>query len=101
MEQFLAYLIHEDSLKPWLEEQFVSDMNAANLKLSLRRGMATVWGVRDEAPMEAAATIVAVEGWCLRRLIYIKGQRLSQLNCKWTASLHEALRFLTGKQWLV
>ena len=56
--------------------------------------MAKVWNLSDEDPMEAAATIMVVEGWCLRHLIHLKGQKWSQLNCKWTASLHEALRFL-------
>ena len=56
--------------------------------------MATVWSVRDEDLMEAAATIVVFEGWCLRHLIYLKGQRWSTQNCKWTTSLNEALRFL-------
>ena len=94
MEQLLAYRAREESLKPWLEEQIINDLYVADLKLSLRRDMAKVWSVRDEDPMEAAATIVVVEGWCLRHLIYLKGQRWSTLNCKWTASLNEALRFL-------
>ena len=44
--------------------------------------------------MGAAATIATVEGCCLRYLICLKGQRWSQLNCKWAAGLHEALGFL-------
>ena len=89
-----AYLDHEESLKPWLEEQFVSDIYAADLKLGLCRDMAKVWSVREEDPMEAAATIVAMEGWCLRHIIYLKGQQWSQLNCTSTASLFEALHFM-------
>ena len=34
----------------------------ADLKLGLRQDMVKVWVVRVEDPMEAAATIVAVEG---------------------------------------
>ena len=94
MGRLLAYIAREESLKPWLEEQFISDLYAADLKLGLRRDMAKVWSMSDEDPMEAAATIVVVEGWCLRHLIYLKSQRWSKLNCKWTASLNEALRFL-------
>ena len=94
VERLLAYLAREESLKPWLEEQFMSDLYAADLKLGMRRDMAKVWSVRDEDPMEAAATIVVVEGWCLRHLVFLKGQRWSQQNVKWTASLLEALRFL-------
>ena len=61
-------------------------MYAADLKLDLRWDMTKVWSMSDEDLMEPAATIVAVEGWCLRHLICLKGQKWSQLNCKWTAS---------------
>ena len=37
MGQYLAYPYREESLKPWLEEQFISDLYAADLKLGLRR----------------------------------------------------------------
>ena len=94
MEPLLVYIDREESLKLWLEEQLVNELYEADLKLGLRRDMAKVWSVSDEDPIEAAATIVLVEGWCLRHLIYLEGQRWSQLNCKWIASLYEALRFL-------
>ena len=61
MERFLAYLVHEESLKPWWGEHYVNDLYAADLKLGCHRDMTKVWSVRDEDPMEAAATIVAVE----------------------------------------
>ena len=86
MERFLAYLAREKIFKPRLEEQFVSDLHAADLKLGLRRNMAKVWSVSDDDPMEASATIVVVEGWCHSHLIYLKGQSWSKLNCIWTAS---------------
>ena len=87
IEQFLAYLSREESLKPWLEEQFVSDLYAADLNPGLRRDMAKIGSVSEEVPMAAAATIVVVEGWCLRHLIFLQGQRWSQRNCNWIASL--------------
>ena len=77
-----------------MEEQFISSMYAADLKLGLRRDMEKVWSVSDKDPMMAAATIVVVEGWCLRHLILLKGQRWSQRNCNWAASLLKFLRLL-------
>ena len=62
MEQTLAFLAREESLNPWLEEQFTSSLYAADLKLGLRRDMAKVWSVSNEEPLEATATIVLVEG---------------------------------------
>ena len=43
MERLLANLARYESLTPWLEEQFVSGIYAADLKLGLRRDMAKVW----------------------------------------------------------
>ena len=48
MEQTLDYLIHKESLKPWLEEQFVSDLCAVDLKFGLRRDTAIMWCVIEE-----------------------------------------------------
>ena len=89
MERFQAYVAHQESLKPWLKEQFISSLYAAYLTLGLRRDIAKVWSVSDEAPMAAAATIVVVEGWYLCHLIFLKGQRWSQRTCNWIASLDE------------
>ena len=71
-ERLLAFLEQEGSLKPWLEEHFVRDLNAADFKL-LRRDMAKVWSESDEDPMAAADTIVVVEDWCFRHLIFLQG----------------------------
>ena len=79
-EQFIAYLARNEIQKPWMDEQFVCDLYAADLKLGLHRGMAKVWSGKEEGPMEAAATLVAVEGWCLHCLIFLKGRKWSQLN---------------------
>ena len=63
MEQFLAYLAREKSLKHWLDEQYISALYDADVKLGLRRDVVKVWNVSEEDPIEAAATIEGVEGW--------------------------------------
>ena len=42
VERLLAYLSRKESLKPSLEEQFISDLYVADLKLGLRRDMVKV-----------------------------------------------------------
>ena len=76
MQPLLVYIDREVSRKPWLEEQFFNDLYDTDLKLGLRRDMTKVWSISDEDPKEAAATIVLVDGWRLRHLIYLKGQRI-------------------------
>ena len=67
MKQFLAYLAREKSLKPWLGEQFVCDF-----RLGVRRDMAKLRSDREKDLLEATSIIVAVEGWCLLRFIFLK-----------------------------
>ena len=42
VERLLAYLAREECLEPWLEEQFIGDLYAADLKLGPRRDMGKV-----------------------------------------------------------
>ena len=64
-------------MKRWLEAQFTADLYGADLRLGMRPNMALLWCVKDENPLEAAGTIIVLEGWCLRHLAYIQGQPLT------------------------
>ena len=73
MVRFLSYLAREESLKPWMDEQSVCEFYEADLRLGLHRDIVKVCSVKQEVRMEAAATTVAVDGWCLRHLIVPRG----------------------------
>ena len=62
-EHYTTYLAQEDNMTLWLEVQFTADLYEADLRLGMRPNMALLWSVNSECPLEAAGTIVVLEGW--------------------------------------
>ena len=47
----------------WVGAQFTEDLHEEDLCLGMRPDMAMLWSVKGEDPLEAAGTIIVLEGW--------------------------------------
>ena len=94
-EHYSAYLAEDDTMNRWVEAQFTDDLYKADLRLGIRPDMALLWCVKNEDPLEAAETIVVLEGWCLRHLTFIQGSPTTHpWACIRDPLLNEILRLL-------
>ena len=66
-----AYHAEDDTMNRWLEAQFTNTLYETDLRLGMRPDMALLRNIKGEGPLEAAGTIVVLEGWSLYHLTFI------------------------------